>query len=310
MKSDTTTPAEGAIAEVLELDEQVDLTDPGVRARVREALEVGNVLHLKGRGFKLTERERAIITDPKILFRGNKERSKRNGRPTLTFDVATDRLLFNTIRTPEKREIEAMLRRYSDWSRDLLQKLVPEFALACEQNRIIYRPVERSVTQGLHVDTTYLYPTQGRSKLRIFCNIDPEGRPRGWEIGERFERLAQRYLPKVRMERPWYEAAIDRSASLVGIVKGKHTAYDHVLENIRILMKGDRDYQKSAPRRIVNFPPGSAWVALTDIVLHGGLSGQHALDQVFFLPPEVMHNPSRSALRILERLSGRTLSRG
>jgi len=32
MKSDTTTPAEGAIAEVLELDEQVDLTDPGVRA--------------------------------------------------------------------------------------------------------------------------------------------------------------------------------------------------------------------------------------------------------------------------------------
>lgn len=308
MKSDTITLAEGAIAEVLELDEQVDLADPDVRARVREALEIGNVLHLKGRGFALTERERAIITDPKILFRGNKERSKRNGRPTLTFDVATDRLLFNRIQTPEKREIEAMLRRYSTWSRNLLQTIGPEFARACEQNRIIYRPVERSKVQGLHVDTTYLYPTQGRSKLRIFCNIDPENRPRVWEIGERFECLAKRYLPSVRIERPWYEAMVDRSASLVGIVKGRHTTYDHVLENIRQLMMGDRDYQKSAPRRIVSFPAGSAWVALTDIVLHGGVSGQHALDQVFFLPPDVMLKPSRSALRILERLSGSTLA--
>ena len=308
MSAEPSNGSDQAVAQIVEIDEQADLTDPEVRAYTREALEAGNVLFLRDRGFALTERERAIITDPQIMFRGREERSKRNGRPTLTFDVATDRLLFTTIRRPERKEIEAMLRRYSAWSRDLLQALAPDFAQACEQNRIIYRPVERSKVQGLHVDTTYLFPTQGRSKLRIFCNIDPEGRPRVWEIGERFEHFAQRYLPSVHVGRSWFAAAMDRSASLVGIVKGRHTLYDHVLEQIRELGKTDRDYQKSAPRRIVSFPPGSAWVALTDVVLHGGISGQHALDQVFFVPPDVMRDPSRSALRILERLSGQTLA--
>ena len=308
MNSDTTAVAGDPVAEILELDEGVDFADPDIRARMREALEAGNVLFLKGRGFVLTDRERAIITDAQVMFRGNEEKCRRNGRPTLTFDVANDRLLFTTIRSPERREIEAMLRRYSEWSRDLLQTIVPEFAQICEQNRIIYRPVERSRTQGMHIDTTYLYPTQGRSKLRIFCNIDPKGRPRVWEIGERFETFVQRYLPSVRVERSWFETAIDRSASLAGIVKGQRTGFDHVLEKIRELAKKDRDFQKTSPRRIVSFPPGSAWVALTDIVLHGGVSGQHALDQVFFLPPKVMHDPARSALGILERLSGHSLA--
>jgi 3-deoxy-D-manno-oct-2-ulosonic acid (Kdo) hydroxylase len=307
MSSDIMTVADDTVAEVLEFDEMTDFTDPEIRARVREALEAGNVLLLKGRGFVLTDRERAIISDSSIIFRGNEQRAKRNGRPTLTFDVADDRLLFNTIRRPERQEIEAMLRRYSAWSRGLLETLVPEFAETCEQNRIIYRPAERAQRQGLHVDTTYLYPTQGRSKLRIFCNIDPMGRPREWEIGERFELFAKRYLPSIRVERPWFQTAADRAASLVGIVKGQRTGYDHVLEEIRKRGKSDRDFQKKSPRRNVSFPPGSAWVALTDLCLHGGVSGQHALDQVFFLPPEVMHDPSRSALKILERLSGHAL---
>jgi hypothetical protein len=299
--------ADDTVAEVLEFDEAIDFTDSRIRARVREALEAGNVLFLKGRGFVLTDRERAIISDPRVIFRGNEQRAKRNGRPTLTFDVASDRLLFSTVRRPERQEIEQMLRRYSAWSRGLLETLVPEFAQACEQNRIIYRPAERAQRQGLHVDTTYLYPTQGRSKLRIFCNIDPMGRPREWEIGERFELFAKRYLPSIRVERPWIRTTVDRAASLVGIVKGQRTGYDHVLEEIRKLGKSDRDFQRKSPRRNVSFPSGSAWVALTDVCLHGGVSGQHALDQVFFLPPEAMRDPSRSALKILERLSGHTL---
>lgn len=308
MNSDTMIAADSRVAEVLEFDEQTDFSAPDIRVQVREALETGNVLFLKNRGFALTERERSIITDAKIMFRGNEERSKRNGRPTLTFDMAADRLLFNTIRNPEKKEIEAMLRRYSVWSRDLLETLVPDFVRACEQNRIIYRPAERAQRQGLHCDTTYLYPTQGRSKLRIFCNIDPSGRPREWEIGERFELFARRYLPSIRVERRWFETAADRAASLVGIVKGQRTGFDHVLEKMRQLGKRDRDFQKKSPRRNVSFPAGSAWVALTDVCLHGGVSGQHALDQVFFVPPETLLDPSRSALRILERLSGHTLA--
>jgi hypothetical protein len=57
----------------------------------------------------------------------------------------------------------------------------------------------------------------------------------------------------------------------------------------------------------VSFPTGSAWIAITDLVLHGASSGQHSLDQTFFLPAEAMREPALSSLRILERLSGRNL---
>jgi 3-deoxy-D-manno-oct-2-ulosonic acid (Kdo) hydroxylase len=76
---------------------------------------------------------------------------------------------------------------------------------------------------------------------------------------------------------------------------------------LRRLGKHNEDYQRDAPRRIVEFPAGACWIAITDLVLHGALSGQHSLDQTFFLPAAAMRDPSRSSLRILERLSGRRL---
>ena len=113
MSFDTMAAADNTIAQVLEFDKDTDFTAPEIRNQVREALEAGNVLYLKGRGFEVTDRERAIITDPKIIFRGNEQRAKRNGRPTLTFDMAVNRLLFNRIQMPEKREIEAYIAAYA-----------------------------------------------------------------------------------------------------------------------------------------------------------------------------------------------------
>ena len=72
--------------------------------------------------------------------------------------------------------------------------------------------------------------------------------------------------------------------------------------------KSDADYQKNCPRRILEFPTGSCWLGITDLVSHGALSGQHSIDQNFLLPPSAMSDPSRSSLGILERLTGRSLA--
>jgi hypothetical protein len=69
----------------------------------------------------------------------------------------------------------------------------------------------------------------------------------------------------------------------------------------------DKEYQRTAPHKVVEFPTGSSWIAITDLVLHGAVSGQHSLDQTFYLPVEAMNDPSHSSLRILERLTGETL---
>lgn len=299
---------EPAMVEVLELDEHDDLSATAVRVRARDALEGGDIVLLPGRGFVPTERERQVISARKAMLRDGMTRGHHGDGVTLTFDHRINRLLTARIRGPERREIEAMLRRYAVWSRGLLQALLPEFAAACEGSRIVYRPVGREKAHGLHIDSSHFYPTQGRGKLCVFCNIDPEGQPRVWEVGERFEPYAVRYLPAAQGTRSWSKAAIERCGSLIGVINGKRTAYDLLLEDMRRRAKRDTDYQKGAPRRAVKFPAGTAWLALTDIVLHRAISGQHSIDEVFFLPAIAMHDPSRSGLRILERLSGQTLA--
>jgi hypothetical protein len=197
-----------------------------------------------------------------------------------------------------------MMARYADWAQSLLTELLPSYAPSLVRDRVTFRPCERSKPQGLHVDSSYGRPTEGRGMLRVFCNIDPANRPRRWQVGEPFEPFARRYLPTARHKRVSLAARI---LAGLGVVRGHRTEYDELIADLRGQAKHDADYQAGAPRRIMEFPPGSAWIAITDLVLHGALAGQNSLDQTFFLPSAAMQAPDRSSLRILERLAERQL---
>ena len=140
--------------------------------------------------------------------------------------------------------------------------------------------------------------------LRVFCNINPLQRPRIWRIGETFEPFARRFVPTAKV-RP--VSRFDAFLGRLGITKGNRTPYDRLMRDIRGQAKHDPAYQSQCPQKVVHFPAGAAWIAITDLVLHGAVSGQHSLDQTFFLPQQAMRHPERSSLRILERLTGRTL---
>jgi hypothetical protein len=105
------------------------------------------------------------------------------------------------------------------------------------------------------------------------------------------------------VQKPGWSASL---LSHLGIV-GPKTAYDQVIAELRRLGKDDKEYQKNAPRQIVEFPSGSCWFAITDLVLHGAVSGQHSIDQTYFLPDTGMSDPAHSTLRILERMSQQAL---
>lgn len=141
--------------------------------------------------------------------------------------------------------------------------------------------------------------------LRVFCNISPEKRARTWRVGETFEPFAERYVPKAKLKS---DGAVEKLLYKLGITKGRRTAYDLLMEDIRGQVKNDRDYQAHSPQAVVDFPAGAAWIALTDLVLHGAVSGQHSLDQTFYVPDETMAHPERSSLRILERLANTQLA--
>jgi hypothetical protein len=145
---------------------------------------------------------------------------------------------------------------------------------------------------------------RGARILRVFTNVNPSGKPRVWHLGEPFEAFASRFLPKVPRPIPgraWIEATL-------GITKGQRALYDHIMLHLHDQGKYDAEYQREAPRQEIAFASGSTWAAFTDQVLHAATGGQFALEQTFELPVAALLKPDLAPLRVLERLTGRTLT--
>jgi hypothetical protein len=310
------TASGGSAVEVLTLGEDAELSAPEPRRDALEVLEGGGLVFLRGRGFRLTPGESALISNTREMLTALPEGEIQNGKPTILFDpergrierhysMVRGRLVRAQVKAAALPQLEAMMARFSRWADDLIATLVPRYAPALARDRITYRPHARNNTQSLHIDASYGHPTQGRGMLRLFCNIDPVRRPRVWQLGEPFEPFVERFLARTRPQRAGFASAL---LSRLGIVRGRKSPYDQLVAQLRQTAMQDQAYQRSAPRRIVEFPSGSAWLAITDLVPHGAISGQHSLDQTWFLPAAGMADPSRASLRILERLTGRALA--
>src|SRR5262245_51027887 len=284
---------------VLALGEESDLSAPEVRHEALETLESGGLILLPKIGFELTPREADILSDVKNILVRPAETA--NGRPTIIFDPSRRRIrklnfVFAGGRPVRARiqksalpDLEEMMARYARWSEEIVARLLPRYQGALEGDRVTYRPNRRDAVQPLHVDSAYGDPTGGRGMLRVFCNVDPLQHPRTWQVGEPFESFAARFFPSMRLATSdWKSALLAR----LGLLGGARSAYDSMIAELRRLGKRDEEYQRTAPRRIVEFPSGSTWLAITDLVLHGAISGQHSLDRTFFLPPEAMRQPS------------------
>jgi hypothetical protein len=307
--------SEPAVAPILTLDPHDALTAPDLRDAAARTLESGGVVVLPGRGFVLTAEERDRIADTRAMLTGIDAEAIRDGKPTIIYEPWRGRIkrrrdrregssARTTLTSEARSELEIMMARFGAWASALVGELFPSYASRLAVDRITYRPHERSALQPLHIDSSYGYPTNGRGMFRLFSNIDPSGRPRVWQVGEPFERFARRYVGSV---------AIRDAYGLRGILsrlvsaRRRRSAYDDVIAELRLLGKRDQDYQRAAPRTLVEFPSQSCWFAITDLVLHGAISGRHSLDQTFFLPPTAMANPWQSSLYLLERMLGRAL---
>ena len=190
--------------------------------------------------------------------------------------------------------------------------LFPRYESSITQARTSFRPVEilgratswRKDDTRLHVDSSPSSPVQDKRILRIFCNVNPDGRGRYWRLGESFPSVAARYLPSLSPP-AWGSSQFLR---LCRITKSRRSAYDHFMLQLHDRMKADSDYQSGANQSTYDFPAGSTWIAFTDQVSHAAMTGQHLFEQTFYLPVASMMDPSRSPLRVLERLTGQTLT--
>jgi hypothetical protein len=275
---------------------KLDDTDPAWIA----ALEAGKVLYFPHLSFQLKEDERRFL-DPAINAEGSRSITlEASGRfKGIAGDAAT------------QAAVAEMVGRFRANAQELVESLLPHYRHAVRMATTSYRPklVEtrqqtwRADDRRLHVDAFAGRPNHGERILRVFANINQDGVPRVWRVGEPFADMAKKFLPRIERYRPiqarWHQ--------LLRKTKKLRTEYDHIMLQFHDHMKLDADYQQNAPQVTMPFAAGSVWVCFSDHALHAAMSGQYMMEQTLNLPPSAQYDPTQSPLAILQRMTGRKL---
>jgi hypothetical protein len=263
-------------------------------------LESGQVVFLPNLGFQLTENERQFLS-PSWL-NGSRKNISLDGDKVGGAQGSEQQL----------NDLAAMVGRFAKQATHLVHQLFPSYVNHLHQARTSYRPTAVDANQAiswkkddtrLHVDAFPSRPTHGERILRVFSNVNPNGVPRVWRVGEPFEQTAKRFLPMIGRQFPGYAATL----KMLGITKSLRSEYDHIMLNLHDEMKANLDYQREVPQELVPLPSGSTWICFSDQVLHAAMSGQFMFEQTFHVPVDALQHPELSPLKVLERLRGHAL---
>ena len=186
------------------------------------------------------------------------------------------------------KALRAMIQRYCDQATQLVSALFPDYVPNLVTANTSLRPFEvegrvsscRKDDKRLHTDAFPSNPTQGTRLLRVFNNVNPHGKPRVWRVGEPFETMVAKYLPKAKSMFPGQAWMMHK----LGITKRERTPYDQLMLQLHDLVKGDMDYQRNAPQQRVDLMPGTTWIVYSDQVLHAAMSGQYMICLLYTSP--------------------------
>lgn len=278
-----------------------DKIDPAIQLQAIEALESGKVVLLPDLAFPIHADEQRYLS-PDIASPSEKN---------IRYDIRTKKLGGTILPAAEQHGLSAMIDRFANDSRTLVEQLFPHYQNNLSQARTSYRPVEvlgrpssyRKDDTRLHVDAFPATPTAGKRILRVFTNVNPNGVPRHWRLGEDFPRVVEKFITQLPKPNPLCAKLL----SIIKLTRGVRTPYDHYMHHLHNTMKKDTDYQKTAKQEEFFFTPGSTWLVFTDQASHAAMSGQFLLEQTFYLPVKAMLHEERSPLRVLEQAIGESL---
>lgn len=284
--------------ETLPLNGWTDPIDLTTKTRAVRALEHGAVLFFPNLEFALLQSEKQFL-QPDVS----------DGRAkNISLDPLTGKMQASSLNGDKAEQLAAMLDRFGRLTNAFVNALLPYSNI--ERARTSFRPVEVknrryskiSDDRLLHVDAFPSRPMRGRRILRFFANIAPSSE-RHWLVGQPFEDFARSFLPRIGPHLPgksWLYAKL-------GITQGHRSLYDELMLSLHDAAKLDSDFQRNSPRQAIDFPPGSCWLVFTDMVLHAALGGQFALEQTFHVDVKELTEPALAPIRVLERLSERSL---
>lgn len=282
-----------------------------------ERLEEGRVLLFDGLPFDLPAADRELLLSAQQT--GSRFHKNISYRP-----VQDELRGLSSDQSEEVERLHGIMRRYSRQLTETLSRLLAPYAAHCSLDFASFRPLEEAGrdlplhkrNDLLHVDAFPSRPTRGGRILRAFTNLNPS-QARVWNVTDPFDRLAPRMAPEAGLARIAAAAssplrALGRGAAAltraVGLRGADRSPYDQFMLRFHDFLKENSEFQQSCAKTRMEFPPGSSWIVFTDGVPHAALSGQFALEQTYIVPVAAMLLPQKSPLRVLEALSGRSLT--
>jgi hypothetical protein len=267
------------------------------------ALEAGKVLYFPNfaeHGFTPQKEELALfredIRDPK----------------TRNISLSASGELKGVVGDDDTKALMAgMIGRFRAQAEGLLGNLVPRYGEHLRRGATSFRPSVvqnrvqswRADDRRMHVDAFPSRPNYGERLLRVFTNVNQDGEPRVWRVGEPFEDVARRFLPKAKPYSAWQAKLLNA----LHVTKSLRSEYDHLMLQLHDGMKSDLDYQKNAPQVTFGFPPGCAWVCFSDQTSHAVMAGQYMMEHTLQLSPMHQYDKDASPLAILTRMKGHAL---
>lgn len=277
--------------------------DAATRADLRRQLEQGAVLYFPNLHFRFEPGEERFL-DSRWSDGKSKNINLRANETGVRGAVGS---------TQDLADLYKLIRRYAEFSEQLVLSLFPEYGphmtragTSLRPSEIAGRPVSwRKDDTRLHVDAFPSNPMLGKRLLRVFHNIDPAA-PRVWRVGEPFADFARKFVPKTHGMWPGQAWLMKQ----LRITKRKRSEYDHRMLQLHDLAKADPDYQANVPQQEFQFPPGSTWIVFSDQLLHAAMRGRAMMEQTIYLDPRAISDHTHSPEAVLARMLGRPMLAG
>ncbi len=261
---------------------------------VLSALESGKIIYLPNHTMQILSADPALFSDNILPAK----------RKNISYDYTSNKLSGCVRSVALTTATHQLMHQYALYARQLVDTLLPQYTGDLIWGRTSYRPAQikgrvsskRKDDTRIHVDAFSATPVNGLRIFRVFCNINPHGEPRAWQVGEPFADVLKKFSSKL----PGFNPTKARVLHLIKATKTKRSAYDHYMLHLHDQMKLDEKYQQQLQKQAINFPAQSTWLVFTDHVSHAALSGQFLLEQTFYLPVTAMANPALSPLKQLQ----------
>ncbi len=285
--------------------------DPATPNDLARRLERGEVVYYPTCPFPLPEgSDMDFLLAQRLASRAHKN---------VSYDPRRDRAAgFFRESAAQAEQTRAVLAEFSRGVTAWLAGVLPRYAGSWRLDMVSYRPVEEATRKArlkarndlLHVDAFPTRPTNGWRILRCFANVNPT-EPRVWVTSDPFARLLARYGAAAGLPGAgggdWVRRMRDGVLRLFRPGKPSRSVYDAFMLRLHDYLKANEDFQERGPKHFWKFPPGSAWLAMTDTCSHAVLRGRFALEHSYFVAPAALALPDESPAALLRRMCGRAV---